>query len=104
VQNATKIPDYERRIGEGHLATVRGCLVSEDDSRRAEIIEQLMCNYRAQVGQVDASLRELEADGLIRRSGDWIEVTDEGRPLVRAVAAAFDSYLPSSTATHVAAV
>ena len=59
---------------------------------------------RPQVAPADASVREVEADGLIRRSGDWIEVTDEGRPLVRAVAAAFDSYLPSSTATHVAAV
>lgn len=104
VQNATKIPDYERHIGEGRFATVRGCRVSEEDSRRAEIIEQLMCNYRAQVGPLVAPLRGLEADGLIRRSGDWIEVTDEGRPLVRAVAAAFDSYLPSSTATHVPAV
>jgi oxygen-independent coproporphyrinogen-3 oxidase len=104
VQNATKIPDYERRIGAGQLATVRGCRVSEEDSRRAAIIEQLMCNCRAQVGSVEAPLRQLEADGLIRRSGDWIEVTNEGQPLVRAVAAAFDSYLPSSTATHVAAV
>jgi oxygen-independent coproporphyrinogen-3 oxidase len=104
VQNATKIPDYERHIQEGRLATVRGCRVNEEDSRRADIIEQLMCNYRAQVGCVDAPLRALEADGLIRRSGDWIEVTDEGRPLVRAVAAAFDNYLPSSTAMHVAAV
>jgi oxygen-independent coproporphyrinogen-3 oxidase len=104
VQNATKIPDYERRIGEGRFATVRGCRVSDDDNRRAAIIEQLMCNYRAQVGSVEAPLRRLEADGLIRRSGEWLEVTVEGRPLVRAVAAAFDNYLPSSTATHVAAV
>lgn len=104
VQNATKIPDYERRIGDGRLATVRGCRVSEDDSRRAGIIEQLMCNYRAHLGTVDVAVDRLESDGLIRRSGSWIEVTDEGRPLVRAVAAAFDSYLQSSTATHVAAV
>ncbi len=104
VQNATRIPDYERRIGEGRLATVRGCRISDDDSRRAAIIEQLMCNYRAQLGAVDAPIERLEADGLIRRSGSWIEVTEQGRPLVRAVAAAFDSYLPSSNATHVAAV
>ncbi len=104
VQNATKIPDYERRIGDGKLATVRGCRVTDDDSRRGAIIEQLMCNYRAHLGDVDAPVSQLEADGLIRRSGRWIEVTDEGRPLVRAVAAAFDTYLPSSTATHVAAV
>jgi oxygen-independent coproporphyrinogen-3 oxidase len=104
VQNSTRIPEYERRIGEGRLATVRGCRISEDDSRRAEIIEQLMCNYRAHLGAIDAPVDKLEADGLIRRSGNWIEVTDEGRPLVRAVAAAFDSYLADSGATHVAAV
>jgi oxygen-independent coproporphyrinogen-3 oxidase len=63
-----------------------------------------MCKYRARIGSTDAPLRELEADGLIRRSGSWLEVTEEGRPLIRAVAAAFDSYLPSSTATHVAAI
>lgn len=104
VQNATKIPDYERRIGEGQLATVRGCRVNSEDSRRAAIIEQLMCSYRAHLGALDAPIEKLESDGLIRRSGSWIEVTDEGRPLVRAVAAAFDAYLPASTAAHVTAV
>jgi oxygen-independent coproporphyrinogen-3 oxidase len=104
VQNATKIPDYERRIADGRLATVRGCRITPEDARRADVIEQLMCTYRADVASVDAPLDELEKDGLIRRSGDRIEVTEEARPLVRAVAAAFDTYLPSSTATHVAAV
>lgn len=104
VQNATRIPEYERRIDSGRLAVVRGCRIGEDDTVRAAIIEQLMCNYHAQVGAVDVPLDRLESDGLIRRSGSWIEVTDEGRPLVRAVAAAFDAYLPQSTACHVAAV
>jgi oxygen-independent coproporphyrinogen-3 oxidase len=104
VQNATKIPDYERRIADGRLATVRGCRTTPEDVRRAEVIEQLMCSYRAEVGAVDAPLDELEKDGLIRRCGNRIEVTDEARPLVRVVAAAFDTYLPSSSATHVAAV
>ncbi|WP_155262833.1 oxygen-independent coproporphyrinogen III oxidase [Sphingomonas segetis] len=104
VQNAAKIPDYERRIGDGRLATVRGCPINDEDSRRAAIIEQLMCNFRAHLGTVDVAVDHLQADGLIRRSGSWIEVTDEGRPLVRAVAAAFDTYLPSSSAAHVAAV
>ncbi len=104
VQNATKIRDYERRIAEGRLATVRGCMTTPEDVRRAEVIEQLMCTYRADVASVDAPLDQLEEDGLIRRSGNRIEVTDEGRPLVRTVAAAFDTYLPSSTATHVTAV
>ena len=104
VQNATRIPDYERRISDGELATVRGCSLSVEDERRGTIIEQLMCNYHAEIGGVDAHLSELESDGLIRCSDDIIEVVEEARPLVRTVAAAFDSYLPDSAASHAVAV
>lgn len=103
VQNATRIPDYESRIANGRLATVRGCRVGEQDQRRAAIIEKLMCDYRADVGGIRAELAELEEDGLIRRSADVVEVVDEARPLVRAVAGAFDEYL-SSAPPHVSAV
>lgn len=104
VQNATRIPDYEARIGAGCLATARGCLLGEEDNRRGAIIEQLMCNYRAHVGSLDAPLDQLIGDGLIRRSGDVIEVVEEAKPLVRVVAAAFDSNLAASAAPHVTAV
>lgn len=101
VQNATRIPDYERRIGAGRLAVVRGSRVSEDDSLRAAIIEQLMCGFRADIRAVDVSLDDLEADGLVRRRGTIVEVTEEARPLVRAVAAVFDAYLPPAATGHV---
>lgn len=104
VQNATRIPDYERRIASGELGTFRGCSIGDEDSRRGAIIEELMCNYRAEVGSIDASLDQLVTDGLIRRSGDVIEVVDEARPLVRVVAAAFDAKLAASTARHATAV
>lgn len=104
VQNATRIPDYETRIAEGRLATVRGCPVGEEDKRRGAIIEQLMCNYRAELGSVDAPLDHLIGDGLIRRSGDVIEVVDEARPLVRVVAAAFDAKLAASNVQHSRAI
>lgn len=104
VQNATRIPDYEGRIAGGEFATARGCRIGEEDERRSAIIEDLMCNYRAEIGGVDADLERLEADGLIRRSGDLIEIAEEARPLVRTVAAAFDAYLPTSQARHVTAV
>jgi oxygen-independent coproporphyrinogen-3 oxidase len=104
VQNATRIPDYERRIGGGDLATVRGCRVGEEDNRRGAIIEQLMCSYRANVGSVDAPLDELIKDGVIRRSGDLIEVAEEARPLVRVVAAAFDARLAASDNPHATAI
>lgn len=104
VQNATRIPDYQRRILDGRLAVVRGFALSDDDRRRAAIIEQLMCDYRADVSAIDAPLEPLERDGLIRRFGDMVEVPDEARALVRVVAAAFDAYLPNSAATHALAV
>jgi len=104
VQNATRIPDYERRIAVGQLATVRGHELSPDDRRRASVIEQLMCDYRANVSGLDASLETFESEGLIRRSGEVIEVVDEARPDVRVVAAAFDAKLPHSAARHVTAV
>lgn len=105
VQNATRIPDYQHKLAGGGLATGRNCPISDDDARRAAIIEQLMCNYRADIGaETPAGIAELERDGLIRRVGSVIEVRDEARPLVRTVAAAFDSYLPQTTARHVTAV
>lgn len=104
VQNAARIPDYERRILDGQLAVVRGTELTKDDRLRAGIIEQLMCHYRADVGSVEAHLDGLERDGLIRRYGDIVEVTEDARPLVRVVAAAFDAHLQGSTATHAVAL
>jgi oxygen-independent coproporphyrinogen-3 oxidase len=104
VQNATRIPDYERRVAGGQLGTIRGYELSADDRRRASIIEQLMCDYRADISGFEVAVSELETEGLIRRTGDVIEVAEDARPLVRAVAAAFDAKLHGSTARHVTAV
>jgi oxygen-independent coproporphyrinogen-3 oxidase len=104
VQNATRIPDYERRVAAGHLATVRGHGLDPDDRRRASVIEQLMCDYRADVSGLDAPLEALEKEGLVRRSGDTIEIPEDARALVRVVAAAFDKNLVRSGARHVSAI
>lgn len=104
VQNASRIPDYRKRIGQGRLAVVRGHGLSDEDRRRAAVIERLMCDYRAEISGLSAPLDQLVADGLIRRSGDVIEVVEEARPLVRVVAAAFDPNLARSEGRHVTAV
>lgn len=104
-QNAPRIPDYQRSLAAGRLPTARLCPVSREDARRAAIIEQLMCNYRADVGSfLSTGLARLERDGLVRHQGSTVEVTEEARPLVRTIAAAFDAYLPDGTAAHAAAV
>jgi oxygen-independent coproporphyrinogen-3 oxidase len=45
--------------------------------------------FAAQLPRLDV----LEADGLIRRWGDGIEVTPAGRLLIRNIASVFDAYL-----------
>lgn len=104
VQNAVRIPDYQRSVQEGRVPVVRGYVLTDEDKRRAAVIEQLMCLYRADAGDLVETVGHLEADGLISRSGTHIEITEEARPLVRAVAAAFDAKLPNSARQHVTAV
>ena len=105
VQNSVLIGDYQQRVAEGRLAVTRQCATSEEDDRRSAIIMRIMCDYRIDLSVdldlVDeAALVALQADGLITREGDVINVTEEARPLVRAVAAAFDAYLDEDAGRH----
>lgn len=116
-QNAVLISDYQQRIANGRLPIARGCAISPEDSLRATVIERLMCDYRVDLAEVcarfradpvrlaaSANLAPLARDGLIVLSGDSIEITPSARPLVRAVAAAFDQYLDESQGKHARAV
>jgi oxygen-independent coproporphyrinogen III oxidase len=57
-------------------------------------------DFAAELDAVDA----LAASGIVRRTGGRIVVTEEGRPFVRLVAAAFDAYLPQNNKRHSVAV
>lgn len=107
VQNAADVPAYAAAIRAGHAATVRGVALSAEDRLRRAVIEQVMCDLRADLPglarahQADpapllaaaASLASFERDGLVRRDGGIVQVTEIGRPFVRNVAAVFDAYL-----------
>ena len=56
--------------------------------------------FAAELEAVDA----LSASGIVTRSGGRILVTENGRPFVRFVAAAFDAYLPHNNKRHSVAV
>ena len=100
------------------MPIARGIALTKVDRVRRTIIEQLMCQLKADpyqiaadggidlddIAETEPTLRELEADGLVERDGDRIIVTQAGRPFVRAVAAAFDAYLPRGVARHSVAV
>jgi oxygen-independent coproporphyrinogen III oxidase len=113
VQNAVAIPDYHRRLCDGRLPVVRGCRFDGDDRLRAAVIERLMCDHSVDLGPscrafgVDpahlvatANLEAFIADGLIELEGTRIAMKPHARPLVRLVAAAFDSYLMASATRH----
>lgn len=118
VQNIAETGAWARAVDAGRLPVGKGLPLSADDRLRAEVIERLMCDGdvdAAAIGQrhgapdawwQDAvhSLKDMEADGLVRLSQGKVTMTPLGRPLVRIAAAAFDAYLQDSTARHSAAV
>jgi oxygen-independent coproporphyrinogen-3 oxidase len=114
VQNTTDITLYRERVRGGELAAVRGVKLSGEDRLRRDIIERLMCEMRVDLARVArkhshlpevfapelAALEPLIADGIARREGWTIAVTEEGRPLARAVCAVFDTYLDPAQQRH----
>lgn len=118
VQNATPVADYERRVGNGGLATVRGHAMSTDDAVRGLVIERLMCDFRFPTEELrrrfgDSAepvieeaqmLAESDQDDLVAGEGEGFRVTDKGRLFIRSICSVFDSYLGHGTATHSAGV
>lgn len=112
-QNTKELPAYYAALDGGKFPLARGCLLSEDDRIRRATIMRLMCDfslhYEAMSRQLGidfndyfarelASLEDLEADGLIRRTGTDLEVTETGRLFIRNVAMRFDVCLSEQTA------
>ncbi|WP_199560118.1 oxygen-independent coproporphyrinogen III oxidase [Sphingomonas psychrotolerans] len=118
VQNAVLIGDYQKRVAGHGTASTKVCAFQGEDRLRASIIERIMCDYRVDLADLcgrhgsdatrmlagAAEIPALVADGLVTLEGGLIEVPHDARPLVRAVAAAFDEYLGQTNARHSRAV
>ncbi|HXV31666.1 MAG TPA: oxygen-independent coproporphyrinogen III oxidase [Sinorhizobium sp.] len=114
VQNEILPGLYAQKIAAGNLATVKGYRLTREDRLRANIIERLMCDFRADVPAIaaahgfdpglllegNARLAMLEGDGILENTGGAIRLREEGRFLIRAAAAAFDAYIEQSARTH----
>lgn len=101
LQNIADVPSYVRAIEAGALATARGCPLDANDRLRSVIIERLMCDFAVDLDVIapDADFTEelsmlapMAGEGLVAISGRRLVMTDLGRPLVRVVAASFDTY------------
>jgi oxygen-independent coproporphyrinogen-3 oxidase len=101
VQNDADLAGWHRRIAGGHLATVRGHRLSEDDRRRRAAILSLMCNLALPLATAAGLERELERlllfrdDGLVELRTNDVVVTPLGRYFLRTLCTAFDAYLPA---------
>jgi oxygen-independent coproporphyrinogen III oxidase len=112
VQNHKRLKDFYRAIEADEWPIERGVRLSQDDLIRRTVIMELMCEFQLSAHDLETKyhlgfdldfndyfaqalpkLDALEADGLLKRWGDGIEVTPVGRLLIRNIAAVFDAYL-----------
>lgn len=118
IQNQPSTGEYQRQVNLGRLPVVRGFELGEEDRLRARIIELLMCDFafsfaaiRQEFGGVAESLLDeaeylagCDTDGMVELNGGLFQVTAKGRPFVRSIASAFDSYFGQGAARHSLAV
>lgn len=113
-QNAAEPGAWARAIASGALATARGHALSEEDRIRRRLIEQIMCDFVADLGPLGGregcasaleTLAPMIALGLVRVVDDAIVLSAEARPLCRLVGMAFDAYArPEGRQRHAAAI
>ena len=118
VQNTQPLRAYHDAVTFADFATERGVELSADDHLRRDIIERLMCDMavdlktackahgvtRKTLGDGMKRLAPLAEDGLVEVDDGRVTVTAEGRPFVRLVAAAFDTYPNKGEMRHSKAV
>jgi len=118
IQNTSPLKDYRETVAAGNFPIARGFELSSEDRLRSDVIERIMCDLKVDLDDICIrhevskatfvpeleKLAPMAEDGLVQLSGNTVSVTETGRPFVRLVAAAFDSYLSSGKARHSRAV
>jgi oxygen-independent coproporphyrinogen-3 oxidase len=110
-QNLKDLPEYYGVLDSGWEPFAKGYVLSSDDKIRRHTIMRLMCDLSLDYAALSKdlgvdfaayfaaeldSMKDLEADGLLRRDANGLEVNDTGRLLIRNIAMRFDRYLPAA--------
>ena len=118
-QNLRDLEAWEAAIDAGHLPLWRGLELDADDIIRADIISQVMCQGDVDITAIEnrygidfwtyfsaarEQLATLEADGLVWTCASRIVASNQGRYLLRVIAACFDRYLAAQSSQAPAAV
>jgi oxygen-independent coproporphyrinogen-3 oxidase len=118
VQNITATGEYLKAVREKGLAIAKGLKFNDEDRMRGWVIERLMCDFEVSVDELQRRFRECagpvvtemeyaalcDSDGVVSFDGRTFAVTPLGRPFVRSVASAFDTYLAAGLGRHSVAV
>jgi oxygen-independent coproporphyrinogen-3 oxidase len=114
-QNHKGLVEWRAALDTGQLPVERGLRLSAGDRFRRTVIMGLMCDRRLDYAALSrklridfaafyspeiASLDDLEADGLVRRTPAGLEVTRRGVPLLRVIAMRFDPTVTTSAHQH----
>ena len=95
-QNVKTLKEYYSCIEKAELPTLRTHLLSEEEQKTRSTIKDLMCRLKTSKEEnklTDAeSLYEMEKDGLITMDEWGWQITENGLPFIRNIAACFDPY------------
>lgn len=97
-QNHKTVEQYKQIIHEGKLAVSNGHLITESDQLIGRHIMNLMCRYETSKNndpdfhKAVSYLHEMEKDGLVIVTAESVTVTEEGKPFLRNICAAFDTH------------
>ncbi|MGV6816018.1 MAG: oxygen-independent coproporphyrinogen III oxidase [Thiotrichales bacterium] len=112
-QNVKDLKSYEGLVDSGKLPIERGVKLTFDDVVRREVIQQLICNFRLEMPQINhefnidfhtyfraelEALKPMEEDGLLVLEPNAIRVQAKGRLLVRNICMVFDAHLDRGNA------
>ena len=98
-QNEKTVEDYQKRVEEGKIPVFRGHILNEEDLIIRRHILNLMCqlettftdkNTFAELPEALEKLKEMQEDGLVELSENFVKITEKGRVFTRNVGMAFD--------------
>lgn len=107
-QNEKELKTYYTAINNGELATHRGCLLTQDDAIRRDLIQQIMCRGVVDILRFEKcwginfyeyfqsdlpKLAPMIEDGLLHLSDKELRALGMGHLFLRNIAMAFDQHL-----------
>jgi len=107
-QNEKELPQWQAAVDAGRAPLHKAYFMTDEDKIRRETIMRVMCdlsldfavmsqklgiNFERHFAEELAALTPFEADGLVKRHANGLDVTDAGRLFIRNIAMCFDNTL-----------